>query len=1074
MAIVHSVTIDLEVDKPNDLTVVHAVQGEYYTRQVTANLYSDGSLYIIPTEAVALIRYRKPDGTVGFYDFDPSGNRIVTIPAAPNNTKVIFTLAPEMCDLAGHVTAHIDLYSLHTGYRLSVFNFLVEVEKAATDNEVIAQSNTSGLQGLVGEIIENIYRGNEQTDWRAGIIDNTLTMEGAVGEAKAMGDVVLVQSVQPNPVDYPSNKIWIDPDGLEDGIEIPEMAEVSGLRSSIAIPYDKTKTYELGDQTYFNNQLYTCIVPITAPEEWVPEHWISAVITEDLYNFKKQINDDYYNIRWISGGYVNRYNGQIHEHASWLYTDFIDINLFDEMRTSYKVASEYNGYYDKNYTYLGSFTIESGESGVAILSRARYVRLSIDPANRDTSHIKFYPSLSEQRAQILNMNNFERIRLPYYFGSHVYDETESNGLTFVWYQNHIHVYGTCTQTRAWRFYNLNPDTVDQVDDSWIRGDCIYYMNMHRNNYDASKFRIRHYVDKNGSDYLIDDYVLNEPSAFTLHCTENTTWLYIEIFVPEGATVDSTFTYELFYAPPYEKYSQKTIRVMQNNVGVFRYGRTQAQYDITEEEYQEKLRNYKELYAAVKPDVVCLQEFVRTIGPNNNLRNTNDVLYGPLFSNSLINPNTNSKQQAIYSNLNGRMQVTSYNYIDGTPGGSTYAEFITNENNIHIVTFALSADEGNDAGRYRQMISMLADFDKYNNVIICADMNMWSQEEADIIIALLKEHGFKGASQWDTYWGSIDTYINVANQADNAHYYRKIDSIFVKGKLKILNTRALWDETTWFPENYVADKNYSYLVMHPSGYENPSEKGWYMAGESYGGRINNPYFYNLILSCDTQVYNDGTVYYKRIAYDFDLVQKIVGTENPKELGWYIRDGFNYVKTEDTKVVYGTSYYHTYLDDYEPMRPNGTENPYLLGWYEELNNVYQLTLDSEVNEYKTYYTYYNGIYEIVTPIGSENPSALDWYEKLVHEYILTSDTEINENKNYYTRIDQSVNPQGNENPSALRWYEFINRRYLLSSDTTVNPSKTYYKRREEQNLMVSNSRYNKLLSDHIPVIADIAIY
>ena len=45
----------------------------------------------------------------------------------------------------------------------------------------------------------------------------------------------------------------------------------------------------------------------------------------------------------------------------------------------------------------------------------------------------------------------------------------------------------------------------------------------------------------------------------------------------------------------------------------------------------------------------------------------------------------------------------------------------------------------------------------------------------------------------------------------------------------------------------------------------------------------------------------------ICYEYRAIHDISGSENPKQLGWYIRSGPSFVKTQDTTVVYGKVYY-----------------------------------------------------------------------------------------------------------------------------------------------------------------------
>lgn len=285
MAITASVTINLEMDRPNDLVLIHAVQGEYYSRQVTANLKQNGSAYTIPSEAIALIRYRKPDGKVGFYDYDPAGNRIVTI--INSNHSVQFTIADTMCDVPGRVFAHIDLYSKTSGNRLSAFYFYVDVEKAATDPEIYRETNVTGVHDLLEEIIGSVYTPSSDPQ-EGAIIDNTLSIPGAVGDAKAMGDVVLIQDEEPDAEEQPANKIWIDSDSLEEGVEVPDMDD-------IVSEFSTSKTYSAGDYVNYQGHIYKYIAETASSGAWDNSKWERIILCDELtrlFNLMQNLRGD--------------------------------------------------------------------------------------------------------------------------------------------------------------------------------------------------------------------------------------------------------------------------------------------------------------------------------------------------------------------------------------------------------------------------------------------------------------------------------------------------------------------------------------------------------------------------------------------------------------------------------------------------------------------------------------------------------------------------------------------------------------------------------------------------------------
>lgn len=305
MAITASVTVNLEMDSPNDLVLIHAVQGEYYSRQVIANLKQNGSAYTIPSEAVPVIRYRRADGKVGFYNYDPSGNCIATIRS--NNHSVLFTLAAEMCSIPGRVRGHVDLYSKTSGNRLSAFYFYVDVEAAATDPEIFRETNVTGVQEILEEVIGNIYTPGSSVT--GVVVDNTLSIPGAVSDAKVVGDrldlqdstidarldeqdsdisnIVLVQPSQP-PTSATSNKLWVDSDTLDDGTEVPDMDD-------IVSEFSTTKIYNTGDYVNHDGHIYKYISGIASSGAWINSKWERIILCDELtrlFNLVQNLRGD--------------------------------------------------------------------------------------------------------------------------------------------------------------------------------------------------------------------------------------------------------------------------------------------------------------------------------------------------------------------------------------------------------------------------------------------------------------------------------------------------------------------------------------------------------------------------------------------------------------------------------------------------------------------------------------------------------------------------------------------------------------------------------------------------------------
>lgn len=122
MKIVQKISMDLA---RRDFTPrVTVKQGDANSRQVELALFTGGVAWEIPADAMAIIRYRKADGTAGLYDTLPDGS-----PAASAAENVLtVNLAPQMLTAAGAVCTDVVLVQGET--RLATFNFVIQVEIA--------------------------------------------------------------------------------------------------------------------------------------------------------------------------------------------------------------------------------------------------------------------------------------------------------------------------------------------------------------------------------------------------------------------------------------------------------------------------------------------------------------------------------------------------------------------------------------------------------------------------------------------------------------------------------------------------------------------------------------------------------------------------------------------------------------------------------------------------------------------------------------------------------------------------------------------------------------------------------
>ena len=114
--------INLDLTKRGINPRIYAVQGDLYTRMVELSLSTDGVPWQIPKDTKILIRYQKPDLTVGLYDTLPNGRCAYST----RGNTITVAIAPDALTLAGDVPL---IVSLIQGQKvLSTFEITLTVE----------------------------------------------------------------------------------------------------------------------------------------------------------------------------------------------------------------------------------------------------------------------------------------------------------------------------------------------------------------------------------------------------------------------------------------------------------------------------------------------------------------------------------------------------------------------------------------------------------------------------------------------------------------------------------------------------------------------------------------------------------------------------------------------------------------------------------------------------------------------------------------------------------------------------------------------------------------------------------
>lgn len=128
------VTLDLQ--DVNAMVTVSAKQNDRLSRTITAQLRDGGVAWVPGAGVVAAIRYRKPDGTAGFYDTLEDSSAAYSI----SGSVITFTLAEQMLTVPGGVAVEINFYN-SAGQRLTSFSFLLRVQSSVLSDAEIVSSD---------------------------------------------------------------------------------------------------------------------------------------------------------------------------------------------------------------------------------------------------------------------------------------------------------------------------------------------------------------------------------------------------------------------------------------------------------------------------------------------------------------------------------------------------------------------------------------------------------------------------------------------------------------------------------------------------------------------------------------------------------------------------------------------------------------------------------------------------------------------------------------------------------------------------------------------------------------------
>lgn len=145
-------TAALRVDllDPGAPQIIHAVQDDSDSRKIAFSIYAGGAQWAVPDGTLVTVRYKKPDGTAGFYDTLPDGS---TPAATIDGNVVTVALVPQAFTVCGNVPVQIKLYN-SAGASIATFAVVMLVSaNVVSDAEIVSSDYYSVLTKQIADVL---------------------------------------------------------------------------------------------------------------------------------------------------------------------------------------------------------------------------------------------------------------------------------------------------------------------------------------------------------------------------------------------------------------------------------------------------------------------------------------------------------------------------------------------------------------------------------------------------------------------------------------------------------------------------------------------------------------------------------------------------------------------------------------------------------------------------------------------------------------------------------------------------------------------------------------------------------
>ncbi len=148
MKVTSQITADLL--HPNVATLVYAKQTDQQSRFISVTLLEGSQPWTPPTGALIAVRYRKPDGTIGWYDTTENKAKAVTM----SGNVATIQLAAQALAVSGDVYIELEFYT-QSAEKLSSFAWTLAVEASAvSDGEIESSDYFNVLTETLAEIVK--------------------------------------------------------------------------------------------------------------------------------------------------------------------------------------------------------------------------------------------------------------------------------------------------------------------------------------------------------------------------------------------------------------------------------------------------------------------------------------------------------------------------------------------------------------------------------------------------------------------------------------------------------------------------------------------------------------------------------------------------------------------------------------------------------------------------------------------------------------------------------------------------------------------------------------------------------